>query len=897
MTNSLTGDYDAVVEVSVKTIDGILATLHQNGISQDDSPSFLHSFATRVGDQPKVLLPEIWKLLQWMQQAGLISPGSGGGSHGGISKKSPPGVSAGLNDAVKQAHQAQAEFTTPGGVRGTAQVQVCTPRVTFPAGSISEVTAHVELRANYVPDPGTLNLPEPVHGEVEITFKVQPGVADGVDVLDVQIPNDANKIQFKSAPGTGLDYKDVQTIELHIRNVLRDGFEPINVELPAGFRFNRFKALGSGAGQAVALPVQLGGGPQPPAAAINSISNLFLGSADQFAIGISKEYILSLVQASLDAIKASHPQFTVSGFLGTATYTTNFTTASATWYGNKIRIQIQGNSTTPTWWAPNVNAFGITQDLVLHLDESAQTIDVVPSGDPAVSVNVGGPFGGLIEDEIEPTVKSSFISQRNSAIAAAESQIQQVLSGAGSIESALHAFDDSAEARYKALDTNADGAILRGKITTKLRYQVIVKFTETGDGKGFTALKSWIPAGAIDRFEWSWLEKSHPFIPWSTQVKAVHDEHRFVLPKPDGVSVTAQICLHLEGRQVYPGVKTGVQVISIGDDISVEAGENCSSRNDGPGMIWMMPSWWDVIMTPIWLPDPPPEMVLDEAISAHVSMLSDPGERETTGANAIVHFAGLEGGRPFDMLDGPLSAFGGGDVPMALVLVVPKGVFAARRAEVESRLGELNRFGGTVTITEDYQDGWSRTFGVEKMPATFLMNARGEFAWGSAGAFDPDALTKALEENLVSGPTPVPHRVQLRIQEGDRAPDFLMDVVGGSRIALRKLRGRRVLLNFWQSWSRPCVRELDNLQKRQSEAGRDALAVFAINGGEPRERVEVVARGHEPGISLVADPRQEIARNYGVSCWPTTVSITESGIVDDIQFGLVADRPAREQAT
>ena len=79
MSNNLTGDYDAVVEVRVKAINGVLATLHQNGLSKDASPTFMHRFATRVGDLGGIFSAEIFQALQWMAQSGVTSPGGGAG--------------------------------------------------------------------------------------------------------------------------------------------------------------------------------------------------------------------------------------------------------------------------------------------------------------------------------------------------------------------------------------------------------------------------------------------------------------------------------------------------------------------------------------------------------------------------------------------------------------------------------------------------------------------------------------------------------------------------------------------------------------------------------------------------------------------------------------------------
>ena len=50
MANNLTGDFEAVVEVSVRQINGLLATLHQSGVDEHASRPLLHSAVIRIGD-------------------------------------------------------------------------------------------------------------------------------------------------------------------------------------------------------------------------------------------------------------------------------------------------------------------------------------------------------------------------------------------------------------------------------------------------------------------------------------------------------------------------------------------------------------------------------------------------------------------------------------------------------------------------------------------------------------------------------------------------------------------------------------------------------------------------------------------------------------------------------
>ena len=66
MSNNLTGDYEAVVQISIQSIDALLATLHQSGAWDTAPLKLLHSVSMRIGD-PDQLRPEVVEFGDWVR--------------------------------------------------------------------------------------------------------------------------------------------------------------------------------------------------------------------------------------------------------------------------------------------------------------------------------------------------------------------------------------------------------------------------------------------------------------------------------------------------------------------------------------------------------------------------------------------------------------------------------------------------------------------------------------------------------------------------------------------------------------------------------------------------------------------------------------------------------------
>jgi peroxiredoxin len=873
MANPLTGDYEAVLQVAIRQITGLLGTLHQNGANQDNPMTLPHSETGRIGDprrRPPVggVLTEGGVFADWVTVYQRSASGRGlGDIQTQLIDSAPPGAARMLTDAFAALRANWATVVLPPPpdlVRGLVKLQLSAVTIAVPDGSSSEVTVNAAIRARYYPDQGAADLPRPIHGNVQAAFKIRKiSTPSGPKLLILPSTEDA-KIQFIAAPGSGLSAGDQSTLSVEVRKALRDSMTPAPAALPNDFPFADFKGLGSGASQVIALPFQLSGAPAP-ASGVQPLTQSFIGSSG-FAVAISASHIRGLFD--LDAIRQAMAavSFTINlsiwPFSASVTYKLRFTSGpTLTLKAGGIEIAGSIAAETGTWWAPN-GSVSFKQTIRLALDVSSQTVTPMCFGDPDVDQSWFIPHQRVVN-----TVKS----QIDNALITNTPAVRRVFTdGKTMLLKGLKSFDPAASVTYAGIDIAPDGVIVRGEIGSLPRRPPVVNIAETELSSAFTAFGSWIPAGRIDRFIWSWIEYPNLSI-WSGVEKSFTDEHRFIFTKPAAAAQLSQICLRIEGTQISPS----------GHAIGVTAGTTCSVGEFEFSI--NVPSWWGPITLPVWRPDVPDTTPLRDAIAAHVSVHADSSAKEPLSRNVLVYFADWQTKAPLDSLYAALGRIKNSSALMVIV-VVPAGTFDATRRDVESRLASSLEPRLPIQFTEDQEGGWTRIFDVGKRPSVYLINARREFVWRHEGGLDAAEFTTALDRHLSPTSTPRFRPLQLAVSHGDPAPDMWLEADDREQFSLQRLRGREVLLTFWQSWSAPCLAELSRLQRLYATE-KGAPFIVGLHGGADSNALADIRKRLGLSFALVQDSQQRFARQYGVRCWPTTIAIRPDGRVEHVQFG------------
>jgi cytochrome c biogenesis protein CcmG/thiol:disulfide interchange protein DsbE len=125
--------------------------------------------------------------------------------------------------------------------------------------------------------------------------------------------------------------------------------------------------------------------------------------------------------------------------------------------------------------------------------------------------------------------------------------------------------------------------------------------------------------------------------------------------------------------------------------------------------------------------------------------------------------------------------------------------------------------------------------------------------------------------------------VAAELNDGQRpvAPNFsLPKLDGGGDVALRSLRGKVVLLNFWASWCPPCRLEAPLFNQIQAQYGRRGVAVVGVDSQDFASDARAFARDLHVSYTLVHDSSNDVTNRWGVtSGFPVTFVINRRGTV------------------
>ena len=831
MANDLTGDFDIVAEFAIPAANRVLASMHW-------SERFPHSLSVRVDDTPPPPGP-----------GGLVGPrptvvasidafgdpttnhrrigdvdvtfGGGSGPNGGPPPSSSPSV---LDDIVNIGDLNLTVVNieiVPSNLKGRAQLQLFPPTLTVPDATGTKLTVRIQLMARYTPDANTAPLAEFIHGELQMTAAFNQVAAQSGHVLEIDVKAQDVGISFTPFfSSRALSSSDLAGINLCIRNALRTSFLPSNATLPSSIGRVQFKTL-AGSRPALAVLLNMGSTTGNPASA----HNVFLGANDGFAFAAGVDFVRATFQPTLDNILATPidpVKFDVDTLVHTfhITYTITLNTATVDLESGLLVLKITGHAHTGTSWMPDFD-FTVRQEFSLVADGDTANLVV---GDLSFDTS------SWVVDLFKGAAVGPIRKARDRALAQshATSVVRQKLSASGNLgsflDSLLNSPRDPSTPRppgfrlaYTNVEIRPAGIILHGTVSVPEFSPAHIEFEEIPSngladntvfsGPHYSALKTWIPGGTIDRFEWRRLGES----------QALDIEtHKFVMDPQPVITADTPAAFALGGFHPLCLSIHGTRLSASGPIVAQPVTASACDIQTFP----------IATGTIVSAASAPPLVAVTHAgpqgtvtIAGHTRPRTDPSGKLTP--NLLVHFADDNSIGHLQTLDDAVRKVSRPEAATAILAVMtPDQIKKAR-------------FVPTITYAEDQDGAWEKLFGlrVARRPATLLLGQGHKVAWQHEGALDGGKLTDGLRTHLTPRKMPKSGIAPIGARVGQRPPNIVFEIAPGRQITLRKLAGRSAILVFWKSASKVSIDAVRDVLHGPDARGANPAVVLAVRLG------------------------------------------------------------------
>jgi len=156
----------------------------------------------------------------------------------------------------------------------------------------------------------------------------------------------------------------------------------------------------------------------------------------------------------------------------------------------------------------------------------------------------------------------------------------------------------------------------------------------------------------------------------------------------------------------------------------------------------------------------------------------------------------------------------------------------------------------------------------------------------------PEKYTKSNEgENLIRE---MDIYANPPLKEGVAAPVFEMADIAGDPVNTSTHNSKYLLLNFWQTWCPPCIREIPSLIELKEKYASDKLEIISISNETDSNKVSNFIKVHNMSWTNIRDKDDQLRYLFRVNAYPTTILIDNKGIIKHVMTGLSDTGPIRK---
>ena len=128
----------------------------------------------------------------------------------------------------------------------------------------------------------------------------------------------------------------------------------------------------------------------------------------------------------------------------------------------------------------------------------------------------------------------------------------------------------------------------------------------------------------------------------------------------------------------------------------------------------------------------------------------------------------------------------------------------------------------------------------------------------------------------------------LQLEAKEKAPNFRLRDINNKQLELDSFIGKGpIVIDFWATWCKPCIKYLPKLQKFYSKYKKQGLMIISINEDGPRNYSKIKPFVNSAGLKfpVLLDENSNVMRRYRVLGLPTTILISPEGTIFKVHTG------------
>ena len=123
------------------------------------------------------------------------------------------------------------------------------------------------------------------------------------------------------------------------------------------------------------------------------------------------------------------------------------------------------------------------------------------------------------------------------------------------------------------------------------------------------------------------------------------------------------------------------------------------------------------------------------------------------------------------------------------------------------------------------------------------------------------------------------------IKEGAQAPDFSAQKIDGTVFTLSSLQGKYVVLDFWGSWCKWCIKGFPDMKTAYAKC-KDKVEFVGIACRDTEEKWKAATAKYElPWISVLNPAANDLVKVYEIQGFPTKMVLDPKGKIVKIILG------------